>query len=163
MVSGPGQFEFCEDPKKMEAELRREGKYILKSDDPELSATEAVDAYKQLNTVEQGFRDLKDVLEMRPIYHQTDRRIVAHLFVASLALLLKRALEHQLASALPELSATDAISAMRSIGLAELDVAGSTTRLVSQGGRDARRLVKALHLQSLDPPDGGKKTRKSPT
>ena len=47
--------------------------------------------------MESGFRDLKDVIEMRPVYHQTDDRIKAHIFVATLALFLKRGLEYQLA------------------------------------------------------------------
>ena len=94
---------------------------------------------------------------MRPIYHQLDRRIEAHIFVATLALFLKRVLEQQLASTLPELSGTEAIAAMQSIGLAELTLAGQATRLVSSGGRDARRVVKALGIQSLDPPSGRRK------
>lgn len=44
---------------------------------------------------------------MRPVYHQTDERIKAHIFVAALALFLKRTLEHQLASALPEVSGSE--------------------------------------------------------
>ncbi len=156
-IAGPGQFEFFEDEKKIRAEERHEGKYILKTDDPDLTAVEAVGVYKQLNTVEQGFRDLKDVIEMRPIYHQRDGRIKAHILVATLALFLKRVLEHPLATALPELSGTEAMAAMQSIGLVELKLAGKAVRLVSQGGRDARRVVKALGIKTLDPPWGQKK------
>jgi len=143
----------------MRAETLREGKYILKTDGEDLDATEAVDAYKELDTVESGFRDLKDVIEMRPVYHQTDDRIKAHIFVAALALFLKRSLEHQLASALPEVSGSEAIAAMRSIGLAELDLNGKRTRLVSGGSRDARRVVSALGLADLNPP----RSRTSPS
>ena len=89
-VPGPGQFSFFQDKEKLDAEIAREGKYILKTDDPDITAVEAVACYKELNTVEQGFRDLKDVIDMRPIYHKTDERIEAHIFVASLALSLKQ-------------------------------------------------------------------------
>ena len=106
--------------------------------------------------MESGFRDLKDVIEMRPIHHQTDDRIKAHIFVAALALFLKRSLEHQLASTLPEVSGSEAIAAMRSIGLAELDLNGQTTRLVSGGSRDARRVARALGITNLNPPVPGK-------
>ena len=151
-VTGPGQFNFYEDQEKLAAEMLHEGKYILKSDDRHLTAIEAVACYKELNTVEQGFRDLKDVIDMRPIYHKSDERIEAHIFVASLALFLKRTLEYQLSSKLPELSATDALAAVQSIGLAELDVAGQTRRLVSGGGRDARRILAALGIKDINPP-----------
>jgi len=155
-VPGRGQFRFYEDPEKMRAEMLHEGKYILKTDDHTLGPVEAVGAYKELDTVESGFRDLKDVIEMRPVYHQTDDRIKAHIFVAALALFLKRSLEHQLASTLPEVSGSEAIAAMRSIGLAELDLNGLTTRLVSGGSRDARRVAHALGITHLNPPVPGK-------
>ena len=151
-VPRPGQFHFFEDPQKLQAETSREGKYILKTDDLRMTAGEAVACYKELNTVEQGFRDLKDVIEMRPVYHKTDERIEAHIFVASLALFLKRVLEHQLASELPEISATDAFSAMTSMGIAELEFNGQSRRLVSAGGRDARRIAAALGIRDLAPP-----------
>ncbi len=151
-VTGPGQFNFYEDQEKLAAEMLHEGKYILKSNDRHLTAIEAVACYKELNTVEQGFRDLKDVIDMRPIYHKSDERIEAHIFVASLALFLKRTLEYQLSSKLPELSATDALAAVQSIGLAELDVAGQTRRLVSGGGRDARLILAALGIKDINPP-----------
>ena len=151
-VSGPGKFSFFQDKEKLDAEIAREGKYILKTDDPGMSAVEAVACYKELNTVEQGFRDLKDVIDMRPIHHKTDERIEAHIFVASLALFLKQTLQYQLASKLPQISATDAFAAMKSIGLTELQFNGQIKRLVSAGGRDARRIVSALGITDIDPP-----------
>ena len=109
-------------------------------------------AYKELSTAEWGFRDLKDVIEGRPIFHQKDERVEAHVFVATLALFLKRTLDHQLAAELPDLSSTDAFSAMESIGIAELSFNGQTSRLVSSGGRDARRVLAALGIKDIDPP-----------
>ena len=51
-----------------------------------LSILDAVALYKELTDVESGFRQLKDVLAMRPIYHQIEPRVKAHIFVAALAL-----------------------------------------------------------------------------
>ncbi len=151
-VGGRGQFRCFEDPDKLQAEMRHEGKYILKTDAAELTAGDAVSAYKELSTVEWGFRDLKDVIEGRPIFHQRDERVEAHIFVATLALFLKRTLDHQLAAELPELSSTDALAAMKSIGIAELSLNGQTTRLVAGGGRDARRVLAALGIKDINPP-----------
>ena len=81
----------------------------------------------------------QDDAVQQKIYEMADERVEAHIFVATLALFLKRSLEHQLAAPLPELSSTDALAAMKSIGNAELSLNGRTTRLVSGGGRDARR------------------------
>ena len=106
----------------------------------------------RLAAVQWGFRELKDVIEGRPIFHKKDERVEAHIFVATLALFLKRSLEHQPAAPLPELSGTDALAAMKSIGIAELSLNGRTTRLVSGGGRDARRILSAQSIKDLEPP-----------
>jgi hypothetical protein len=87
--------------------------------------------------------------------------VEAHIFVATLALFLKRTLDHQLAAELPELSSTDAFAAMESIGIAELTFRGQTSRLVSGGGRDARRVLAALDIKDTDPPSP-EKQRKGP-
>jgi hypothetical protein len=66
---------------------------------------------------------------------------------------VKRTLGHRLAAALPELSSTDALGAMKSIGIAELYLSGQTTRLVSLMGRDARRVLAALGTKDIEPPN----------
>lgn len=151
-VPGRGEFTFAEDPAKMAAEQRREGRYILRSDDGVLTPAEAVETYKQLFVVEDGFRDLKDVIEMRPVWHRCDDRIRAHIFVATLCLFLKRALQHQLNEQGVYLSATDALAAVKSIGLAELNVNGEHRRIVSRPKGDAQRVLRALGIRTTDPP-----------
>ena len=74
------------------------------------------------------------------------------LFLSALALFLKRTLEFHLAKTIPELSGTEAIAALRSVGLAELDLGGRIPRLVSAGGRDARRVLSALGISDVNPP-----------
>jgi transposase len=68
--------------------------------------------YKELSEVERAFADLKDVLELRPIYHQIDSRVRAHIYVAALAFLLHRAIEKKLKAARLDLSATEALTAL---------------------------------------------------
>ena len=156
-----GRLRFFEDDEKMKAELAREGKYILKTDDPAIGPVEAVGIYKQLSDVEWAYRDLKDVIQVRPIYHKTDPRALAHIFVATLALFLKRTLEHRLADAAVKLTPTEAFEAMKSIGASVLDLEGENRVLTSGGGRDARRIVKALGIPDIDPPQPEKVTEMS--
>ena len=75
-----------------------------------------------------------------------------HIFVAAPALFLKRALEHLLRPQRIGLSPTEAFEAMRSVGLTVLNIEGRRSVPASGGGRDARRLVNALQIQSLAPP-----------
>jgi hypothetical protein len=151
-ITPDGGFRFQQDEGKLKAELLHEGKYILKTDDPTIAPVEAVGIYKQLSDVEWAYRDLKDIIRMRPIYHKTDRRALAHLFVATLALFLKRTLEHKLAKAgLPD-TPTAAFEAMASIGVSVLDIGGEQRLLTSGGGPDARRILAALGVRDINPP-----------
>jgi len=151
-VVGDGQFRFWEDGKKLWAEMEREGRYILKTDVSEITALDAVEAYKELSTVEAGFRDLKDVLAMRPVWHKRDERVCAHIFVAALGLFLKRALQHHLDRAKVNLTATEALESLKSVGITELDLDGVKHRVVSAPGRDARRVLSAVRIVDLHPP-----------
>ena len=63
---------------------------MISTSEEDLSLLEAVAQYKELMEVESGFRQLKDVLAMRPIYHPIEPRVKAHIFVAALALLVQR-------------------------------------------------------------------------
>ena len=151
-IAARGGFRFYDDPAKLAAETTREGRYLLKSDDPNLTPRESVEVYKQLSDVEWAYRDLKDVIAMRPIHHKTDPRIEAHIFVATLALFLKRTLERHLDEKHLYLSPTEAFEAMRSMGVSVVDFDGQRSLLVTGGGRDARRVVKALGIEPIDPP-----------
>lgn len=147
-----GTFRFYKDPRKLAAETIREGRYLVKSDDPNLTPSGSVEVYKQLSDVEWAYRDLKDVIAMRPIHHKTDRRIEAHIFVATLALFVKRTLDHHLKDKGIYLSPTEAFDAMRSLGVSVLDLDGERRVLVAGGSRDARRVVNALGIDPIDPP-----------
>jgi transposase len=94
-----GVFRYFEHPVHLPAEKALEGKYVIQTEELDLSAVQAVEAYKELSEVERGFRELKDLIEMRPIYHQKPKRVRAHIFVAALAFLLDRALEKKLKAA----------------------------------------------------------------
>ncbi|MBI2708087.1 MAG: IS1634 family transposase [Actinobacteria bacterium] len=75
------------------AEERLDGKFLLRTSDPTLSAEDVALGYKQLLEVERGWRDMKSTLDLRPVYHHLERRILAHVLLCWLALLLIRLAE----------------------------------------------------------------------
>jgi Transposase DDE domain len=81
------------DKKKIAAEENLDGKYLLRSSDPNLSAEDIALGYKQLLEVERGWRDMKQLLDLRPVYHRREDRIRAHVLLCWLALLLIRVAE----------------------------------------------------------------------
>jgi Transposase DDE domain len=74
-------------------ETNLDGKYLLRTSDPTLSAEDIALGYKQLLEVERGWRTLKQVIDLRPIYHRKEDRIRAHVILCWLALLLIRIIE----------------------------------------------------------------------
>jgi len=83
------------DRSKIKAEARLDGKYLLSTSDPDLSAEDVALGYKNLLEAERGFRDLKSTLELRPVFHRVEHRIRAHVLLCWLALLLIRVTERQ--------------------------------------------------------------------
>jgi hypothetical protein len=81
------------DAKAVAAETKLDGKYLLRCSDPTLSAEDIALGYKQLLEVERGWRDMKQIIDLRPVYHRKEERIRAHVVLCWLALLLIRIIE----------------------------------------------------------------------
>jgi transposase len=147
-----GQLRFFEHPVNLPREKKYEGKYLIQTDQTEITPQDAVAHYKDLNEVERGFHCLKDPLGMRPIWHRVERRIRAHIFVAALAFLLDRMLERALRDAKVSLSSTNAWSALATIRYVQFRVEGELRSGVTPGSARARQVLKALRLSDLRPP-----------
>ena len=148
-----GVFEYFESETRLDREKKIEGKYVISTSEKDLSILEAVAQYKELMEVESGFRQLKDVLAMRPIYHQIEPRVKAHIFVAALALLVQRLLSRRLAESGLDLSPGRALQALSTVRLVRFRLAGQGDRRGASGGcPDARLVLKALKLVDQRPP-----------
>jgi len=95
-VKGGGHFEV--DEKKVQEDARYDGKWVLTTD-TDLPAADVALKYKQLLLVERIFRDMKSVLDTRPIFHKRDETIRGHVFCSFLALILRKELEKSLEQA----------------------------------------------------------------
>src|SRR6266478_2339782 len=91
------------DAGKAKAEENLDGKYLLRTSDPKMTAEDIALGYRQLLQVERGWRDMKQVIDLRPVYHRKEERIRAHVILCWLALLLARIAENSCAATWPEL------------------------------------------------------------
>jgi hypothetical protein len=91
------------DARAVKAEENLDGKYLLRTSDPKLPAEDIALGYKQLLEVERGWRDMKQVIDLRPVYHRKEERIRAHVILCWLALLLTRIAENTCGSTWPAL------------------------------------------------------------
>ncbi len=90
-----GSSMLCVDEDKVKAESRYDGKWVLRTN-TNLPAEEVALKYKQLLMVEDIFRNMKSLLETRPIYHKCDDTIRGHVFCSFLALVLRKELQDRL-------------------------------------------------------------------
>jgi hypothetical protein len=101
---------------KLRQVRRREGRYLLRSNLSPEHPGELWQFYLQLTSVEEAFKDLQDDLSLRPIFHQLERRLEAHTFVAFLACCLHvnlRARLRRLAPGLTPRSVLEKFSALQ--------------------------------------------------
>jgi hypothetical protein len=93
------------DKTKVRTETNLDGKYLLRTSDPTLSAEDVALGYKQLLEVERGWRDMKQIIDLRPVHHRLEDRIRAHVLLCWLALLLIRIIENTTGATWNRLSA----------------------------------------------------------
>jgi len=147
------QFHYFPHPVNFPREQVCEGKYVIQTEEPNLSSVEAVATYKQLNEVERGFAHLKGLTDVRPVYHHKDDRVRAHVLVAALALLLDRALEKKLRAAGSTLSSPAAWQALETVRCVQMQIGERTKLYVTRGSRQAAEVLQILRLAELDPPE----------
>jgi hypothetical protein len=118
-------FHFTLDKKKLRTVLRREGRYLLRSNLTATDPAELWQFYLQLVEVEAAFKNLKSELAIRPIFHQREDRIEAHIFVAFLAYCVQVTLRQQLKAHAPGLTVRQALDKLQAMQM--LDVHFPTT------------------------------------
>lgn len=130
--AGDGHFEFALRQEVWDKATALDGYYFLQTDAPDLEPAEMLNAYKSLQQVEHAFRELKDFIELRPIYHYADSRVKGHIFVCLLAYLLERLLELRLEAAGHPESARSALEKLEPIRVVHTQVDGQTLACVVQ-------------------------------
>lgn len=98
----PFRFSLCKD--RLRKTRRREGRYLLRTNLVGRDPTKMWEFYTQLVHVEEAFKNLKGDLALRPIHHQKQERIEAHIFVAFMAYALHVTLRHRLRDLAPGLT-----------------------------------------------------------
>ena len=76
-------------------EEHMDGMWVVISNTERMTTEELITTYKELKTIEASFRVIKNVVELRPIYHHKDDRVKGHVFICILAYLVTRILERK--------------------------------------------------------------------
>lgn len=125
-------------------EERIDGVLVLETTEQELSSSEVVKQYKNLQDLERCFRTLKSSLELRPMYHWTPERIRAHVFICFIALQLSRLMRKRLASS--SWSWEKAIERLRGIKTFIIKTGATERRGITAPDKEQKAICKQLSL-----------------
>ena len=137
---------------KLRQVRRREGRYLLRSNLTETDPAVVWAYYLQLVEVEQAFRNLKGDLALRPIFHQEQTRIEAHIFVSFLAYCLHVTLGQWLRTLAPGLTTRSVLEKFAAVQMVDVHIPTSDGRTLllsryTQPEPDLQLLLARLKLQ----------------
>ena len=121
-----------------------DGKLIVETTLGELPPEEVIARYKELTLIEQAFKCLKSSLQLRPMYHWTERRIRAHVFVCVIALQIERCMRLTLQDM--KLSAHSALEKLRQIKAGQILVNSLKTPMLSTATSEHKAIYKQLKI-----------------
>lgn len=131
------------DKTKITTEANLDGKYLLRTSHPTMSAEDVALGYKQLLQVERAWRDMKSTLDLRPVYHRREERIRAHVDLCWLALLLIRVAENTTTTTWRDLRRT--ADRLHAITYTSLE---GTVRTHTKPTTEAATIFRSLNLPS---------------
>jgi transposase len=134
------------DEERVKHEELFDGKFVIETN-TRLNWKEVVLAYKDLWRIEAGFRTLKAELEMGPVYHYTERRIRAHIFISFLALVLKGSFHKALLNTDKSLNLTKVLEDVRKIKATQVTIKDAALALRTELEGDAHLAFKAVGLK----------------
>jgi Transposase DDE domain len=134
---GGSTFSYRLDRNKLRQARRREGRYLLRTNLTENDPAQLWSYYLQLVAVEEAFKNLKGDLAIRPIFHQHEVRIEAHIFIAFLAYCLHVTLGRRLHTLAPGLTPRSVLAKFAALQM--IDVHVPTT--------DGRELLLTRHTE----------------
>jgi hypothetical protein len=150
-------FTFSLKRKKLRLVRRREGRYLLRSNLVAEEPAKLWQHYIQLTEIEQAFKELKSDLSIRPIYHQKDSRIEAHIFVAFQAYCLQVTLKQRLQALAPGLTPRAVLEKFAALQMVDVHLPTTDGRYLvlpryTQPDKDQQILLSQLKLELPDQP-----------
>jgi hypothetical protein len=120
VAKGEASFTYRLHREKLRSARRREGRYLLRTNLSETDPAKLWSLYLQLVAVEEAFKNLKGDLAIRPIFHQHEQRIEAHIFVSFLAYCLHVTLTQRLRTLAPGLTARSVLEKFAAVQMIDV-------------------------------------------
>jgi transposase len=140
-----GRLSVKKNRKALSWEETIDGMLMLETTDLEQPAEEIVKRYKELAEIERDWRTLKSSLLLRPVYHWTEPRIRAHIFICILALQIERWMRNRLRT----VSVRKALQSLQRVKAGVLVIEGKEVKVASRPTHEQKEFLKRLGVKPI--------------
>lgn len=144
-----GIFDYRENTAALDKARITDGICMLLTNSPTLSPADIALGYRTLSEVEQAFRNIKNVIRIRPIYHYNDIRVRGHVFICVLAYLIEQFIEKKLTQAHVPLSAHKALSILKPIRMVRYTIMNKTLQKRTNISQEQENISHALSVSEI--------------
>jgi len=147
----PGNFSYSFNRETYKKMILRDGMYLLRTNLTETRPDVIWERYVLLTQVEAAFKSLKSDLAVRPVYHQIEHRVAAHIFVAFLAYCLMITLRQKLRYYAPGLTGRDVLDKLSAIVMIDVLIPTTDGRTLEMRRHSQPELEQRIILDKLQP------------
>lgn len=144
-----GSFEYHLKQDVIKQVEKTDGIWILVTNVKNLKEHEVAIGYRTLYEVENAFREIKNFLRIRPIYHRKDLRIRAHVFICVLAYLIEKLIEKKIKYSNLNLSTQKVLQKLKTIRIVKYTVVDRTINKITKIAKEQKKILNALGIKYI--------------
>lgn len=142
-------FSFHLNQPAIKTETTLDGLWVLQTNANQLALKEVVNAYKNLASIESAFRQIKDFLKIRPVYHYSESRVKGHVFICVLAYLIEKLISNQLLNKNIPFSAQEALERLSDLKLVENEWNNHLIYSLTSITNEQKQILQAFNLTNI--------------
>ena len=146
-IKETGSCSFSLDAEAIAQDEAFDGYYAIETNELNLEPKEIINAYSHLWKIEESFRIMKSTMEVRPIFHWTEKRIKGHFVICFLSFLLERTLELKLKEKNIEFSPEKIKEALNSMNFAEVELNEEKFYIKTKANELSNKILKVLSIK----------------
>ena len=144
-----GVFEYHDNLTTIDHAQRTDGICMLLTNSSQLTTEEIALGYRTLSEVEHAFKEIKNFLKIRPIYHYKDLRVRGHVFICVLAYLLEKFIEKKLKQSQLTLSTQKALQKLKLLRMVRYTIMNKSLQKITDINGEQNEIFNALGISEL--------------
>ena len=144
-----GVFEYHDNLTTIDHSQRTDGICMLLTNSSKLNPEEVAFGYRTLSEVEHAFKEIKNFLKIRPIYHYKDLRVRGHVFICVLAYLIEKFIEKKLKQSQLTISTQKALRKLKPIRMVRYTVMNKSLQKITNINGEQNEIFNSLGVSEI--------------